>query len=399
VALSGDGRLLASASFDGTVRLWETAPASGSPGRPLATLQGHTSGVVGVALSGDGRLLATGSLDGMVTLGEAAPASGAPERMLATLQGHTGAVRGVALSGDGRLLASGSEDGMVRLWETPPASGSSGRPLAMLQGHTGGVGGVALSGDGRLVASGSFDGSVKLWETNSGACLRTLRRDRRYERLDITGLTGVTAAQRAALLALGARDGETAPGTASAPAQVSSPQETAAALVSAPPPEPGDRGSSPPVIRASRLGTPGCAARRPAPAASRARGDSVKILVVDDDQPILDALTVGFQLQWQDATVLVAGDGEAGLRTFYEHSPDVVVLDVALPGRSGFEVLQEIRRTSDVPVLMLTARGEELDQVRGLELGADDYVVKPVRHLVLLARIRAVLRRAELPPP
>jgi DNA-binding response OmpR family regulator len=125
----------------------------------------------------------------------------------------------------------------------------------------------------------------------------------------------------------------------------------------------------------------------------------MKILVVDDDQPILDALIVGFQLQWQDATVLVACDGEAGLRTFYEHSPDVVVLDVALPGKSGFEVLQEIRRTSDVPVLMLTARGEELDQVRGLELGADDYVVKPVRHLALLARIKAVLRRAELPPP
>ncbi|HWE63130.1 MAG TPA: response regulator transcription factor [Chloroflexota bacterium] len=125
----------------------------------------------------------------------------------------------------------------------------------------------------------------------------------------------------------------------------------------------------------------------------------MKILVVDDDQPILDALTLGFQLQWQDAAVLVARDGEAGLRAFYEHTPEVVVLDVALPGKSGFEVLQEIRRTSDVPVLMLTARGEELDQVRGLELGADDYVVKPVRHLVLLARIRAVLRRAELPPP
>jgi DNA-binding response OmpR family regulator len=125
----------------------------------------------------------------------------------------------------------------------------------------------------------------------------------------------------------------------------------------------------------------------------------MKILVVDDDQLILDALTVGFQLQLQDATVLVARDGEAGLSAFYEHSPDVVVLDVAMPGKSGFEVLQEIRRTSDVPVLMLTARGEELDQVRGLELGADDYVVKPVRHLVLLARIKAVLRRAELPPP
>src|SRR5919197_354979 len=96
--------------------------------------------------------------------------------------------------------------------------------------------------------------------------------------------------------------------------------------------------------RAARLGTPGCAARRQAPAARRGRGDTVKILVVDDDQPILDALTLGFQLQWQDATVLVARDGETGLRTFYEQSPNVVVLDVALPGQSGFAVLQEIRR-------------------------------------------------------
>lgn len=125
----------------------------------------------------------------------------------------------------------------------------------------------------------------------------------------------------------------------------------------------------------------------------------MKILVVDDDEQILEALTVGFQLQWQDATVIPASDGEAGLRAFYEHEPDVVVLDVAMPGRSGFEVLREIRRISDVPVIMLTARGEELDQVRGLELGADDYVVKPVLHLALLARIKAVLRRAEMPPP
>jgi two-component system KDP operon response regulator KdpE len=120
---------------------------------------------------------------------------------------------------------------------------------------------------------------------------------------------------------------------------------------------------------------------------------------VDDDRAILDAVSVGIQLQWREAEVLVAADGEAGLRQFYEHDPDVVLLDVNLPGQSGFEVLREIRRVSDVPVLMLTARGEEADQVRGLELGADDYVVKPFGHLALLARIRAVLRRAELPPP
>ena len=125
----------------------------------------------------------------------------------------------------------------------------------------------------------------------------------------------------------------------------------------------------------------------------------MKILVVDDDPHILDALTVGLQLQWQDAVVLAASDGDSGLRSFYEYDPDIVLLDVAMPGKNGFEVLQEIRRLSDVPVVMLTARGEEMDQVRGLELGADDYVVKPFGHLALMARMKAVLRRAELPPP
>lgn len=125
----------------------------------------------------------------------------------------------------------------------------------------------------------------------------------------------------------------------------------------------------------------------------------MKILVVDDDPTILDALTIGLQLQWQDAEVITATDGEAGVRAFYDSVPEVVVLDVGLSERNGFEVLQEIRRISDVPVIMLTAQGEARDQVRGLELGADDYIVKPFDHLTLVARIRAVLRRAELPLP
>jgi WD40 repeat protein len=105
----------------------------------------------------------------------------------------------VALSADGKLVASGGGDGTVRLWET-----RTGVPVAVLEGHTGGVWGVALSADGRLAASGGYDGTVRLWEASTGMFLRLLRPERRYERLDFTGLTGITAAQRAALLALGA---------------------------------------------------------------------------------------------------------------------------------------------------------------------------------------------------
>jgi WD40 repeat protein/predicted ATPase len=240
VALSADGHTVASASFDGTVRLWAMAPAGGTAptgGYPvatrqlLATLEEHSGPILGVALSEDGRLLASGG-DGMaVTLREVA--SG---RVLATLQGHTGPVTTVALSADGHIVASGSVDGTARLWQA-----ASGQPLAILQGHSSLVWGVALSGDGHLVASASRDATVKLWEASSGACLRTLRADRPYERLDITGLTGVTAAQRAALLALGAVDGETVPGTSSTPAQVSYSPATASAVVSAPRPEPAPR--------------------------------------------------------------------------------------------------------------------------------------------------------------
>jgi DNA-binding response OmpR family regulator len=125
----------------------------------------------------------------------------------------------------------------------------------------------------------------------------------------------------------------------------------------------------------------------------------MKILIVDDDHDLLEALGLGLQLQWQGVTILTATDGETALTRFYDETPDVVLLDVGLPRLDGFEVLRRIRRVSDTPVLMLTARGEELDKVRGLEIGADDYVTKPFSPLELLARIKAVLRRSELPPP
>jgi WD40 repeat protein/transcriptional regulator with XRE-family HTH domain len=195
VSLSADGSLLGSASEDGTARLW-------SSGRLLATLGGHTSGVLGVALSADGHMLASGGLDGTVRVWQTPG-----EQLLAVLQAHTGGVRALALSANGDLLISGSQDGTVRVWRPigRETMGPGGRRLlATLRGHTSGVWSVALAVGGRLLASGSEDGTVRLWDAGSGACLRTLRSDRRYERVDITGLIGVTAAQRAALLALGA---------------------------------------------------------------------------------------------------------------------------------------------------------------------------------------------------
>ncbi len=125
----------------------------------------------------------------------------------------------------------------------------------------------------------------------------------------------------------------------------------------------------------------------------------MRFLIVDDDKSIVEAVTIGLQFQWQDAEVHSATDGEQGLSLFNNLSPDVTLLDVNLPRLSGFEVLSRVREVSDAPVLMLTARGDEMSKVRGLELGADDYLVKPFSHLELFARIKAVLRRADLPAP
>jgi len=120
----------------------------------------------------------------------------------------------------------------------------------------------------------------------------------------------------------------------------------------------------------------------------------VKILTIDDDASVRQALSVGLKLQWQDTEVLEAGDGDTGLEVFFEHSPDLVLLDVSMPRMSGFEVLREIRLVSEVPVILLTGRGDEMDHVRGLELGADEYLQKPIRHAPLVAHIKSALRRA-----
>lgn len=115
------------------------------------------------------------------------------------------------------------------------------------------------------------------------------------------------------------------------------------------------------------------------------------IVVVEDEENLL--VTLRYNLEREGYRVLTASDGPGGLETVRESMPDVVLLDVMLPGMSGYDVCKAIRRDSDVPVLMLTARGEEFDKVLGLELGADDYLTKPFGMRELMARVRALLRR------
>ncbi len=115
------------------------------------------------------------------------------------------------------------------------------------------------------------------------------------------------------------------------------------------------------------------------------------ILVVEDEKAIADILI--FNLQREGYNTLEANDGPDGLRAALEQSPDLVLLDVMLPGMDGFEVCRRVRQSSQVPILMLTAREEEADKVLGLELGADDYITKPFSMRELLARVKANIRR------
>jgi two-component system response regulator RegX3 len=121
-------------------------------------------------------------------------------------------------------------------------------------------------------------------------------------------------------------------------------------------------------------------------------GPEAVVLVVDDEQSFADALAVG--LKREGFVVHVARDGTEALAAFDAIGPDLVLLDLMLPGISGLEVCRQIRMKSDVPIVMVTAKGTELDTVVGLEVGADDYVTKPYRLRELVARMRAVLRRA-----
>ena len=117
------------------------------------------------------------------------------------------------------------------------------------------------------------------------------------------------------------------------------------------------------------------------------------LLIIDDDKG-LDQLLSDY-LAGQGYSVRAAENGKLGLRAMYERQPDIILLDVTMPDKDGWETLRRIREISNVPVIMLTAKGEEDDRVRGLELGADDYITKPFSPRELVSRVKAVIRRTE----
>jgi two-component system KDP operon response regulator KdpE len=124
----------------------------------------------------------------------------------------------------------------------------------------------------------------------------------------------------------------------------------------------------------------------------------MKVLVVDDDPEMIEVVSLAIGMRWPDAEIVSAQDGGAGIQMVETEAPDVVILDIGLPDIDGFNVCLEVRRFSDVPIIMLTVRDTESDIVKGLQVGADDYVTKPFRPIEFMARVQSVMRRAEVVP-
>jgi two-component system response regulator VicR len=123
----------------------------------------------------------------------------------------------------------------------------------------------------------------------------------------------------------------------------------------------------------------------------------MRVLLIEDDWEIVETVSLAFQIRWPEVELLSTHQGGEGIELAGSESPDIIVLDLGLPDMNGFQVMQQIRLFSSVPILVLTVRSEEADVVRGLEWGADDYMVKPFRQLELLARVRALTRRRSPP--
>jgi len=124
---------------------------------------------------------------------------------------------------------------------------------------------------------------------------------------------------------------------------------------------------------------------------------AAKILIVDDETKIVDILN--YNLRKEGYETIYANDGETGLSLALSENPDLVLLDIMMPGLDGYEVCKRLRKVSQVPVIMLTAKAEESDKVLSFELGADDYITKPFGIREMLARVMANLRRVHMPPP
>jgi two-component system KDP operon response regulator KdpE len=123
----------------------------------------------------------------------------------------------------------------------------------------------------------------------------------------------------------------------------------------------------------------------------------MKVLVIEDNPGIVEAISLAFELRWPGVQTVSTAQGLKGVELVESEAPDVVILDLGLPDIEGFEVLRQTRQFSDAPVIILTVRGEEIDKIKGLELGADDYITKPFSHMEFLARVKAVLRRSQMP--
>ena len=122
----------------------------------------------------------------------------------------------------------------------------------------------------------------------------------------------------------------------------------------------------------------------------------MKALLIEDDLGIKDIVNITLELRWSEANLIHTHLGEKGVDLAKTELPDIIILDLGLPDTDGFEVLSQIRSFSDVPIVILTVRGEEKDRIKGLELGADDYIVKPFSPAELIARLKALLRRSQM---
>lgn len=122
---------------------------------------------------------------------------------------------------------------------------------------------------------------------------------------------------------------------------------------------------------------------------------STNILIADDNEGIVDILSV--YLVKEGFTPIIAKDGEVALQMFFDRSPILILLDIMMPKKNGLDVCKEIRKSSNIPIIMITAKGEDADKIMGLDIGADDYIVKPFSPSEVMARIRAILRRLDIP--